>query len=134
MTPLEDAFATWAEDNAFVNGAHDAAFEGELDGVRVSIDTGVRHAKAFTIIARIEIGTGEASKNLRPDDPAAAEESAVIRALREAIRVDDVVRVVWADADRLTVRSRCENPELLATALRRLIEAVRQRDAVGPYR
>ncbi len=133
MMSLELDFERWAAENAFVTSVHDAAFVGELDGVSVSLDTGCRHGRPFTTIARIERGTGEAPRNLRPTD-ATFHESPILRSLGEAIREDDSVLVVWADPNCLTVRSRCRDPEKLAAALRRLIHALEQHVSTGPYR
>lgn len=124
-------FERWAEERRLVLHGHDAAYAGDMAGVRIGIETGVRDTGLYDVVVTLDVTCGidpilvKRKNGVRSDNR-------VARVGVELLGEQETMRSISIEEERVVVRWwRTVVLEQIDEAVRRLVEAWR---TLAPYR
>lgn len=127
-------YAAWAGERGLSEGAHDAAYEGTLEGVPVALDTGARGSGLYAVVVRIGVACGIAPALVKRGAAVGTERMLV--AARAALDEVGELRSVRFEADAIELRlDAAAEPESIERCVGTLLAAWRSPGgSTAPFR
>ena len=124
-------FERWAEERRLVPHGHDAAYAGDIAGVRIGVETGVRDTGLYDVVVTLDLSCLIEPVLLKRSKTS---ESAhrVLRVAEELLAEQETMRSISIEETQVVVRWwRNVAFEQIDEAVQRLVEAWR---TLAPYR
>ena len=126
-----ESFARWAGQRRLVPHGHDAAYAGDISGVRIAVETGVRDTGLYDVVVTLDVACRVAPVILKRATRTESD-NRVVRAAEELLGEQETMRSVFVDEEQVVLRwSRTVALEQIDEAIQRVVEAWR---TLAPYR
>lgn len=124
-------FERWAEERRLVLHGHDAAYAGDMAGVRIGVETGVRDSGLYDVVVTLDVICGVAPLLLKRSGEVESD-NRVARVAGELLGEQETMRSISIEEGRVAIRWwRTVALTHIDEAVRRLVEAWR---TLAPYR
>ena len=126
-----EMFARWAEQHRLVPHGHDAAYAGDISGVRVALETGVRDTGLYDVVVTLDVACRVPPIILKRTKKTESD-NRVVRAAEDLLGEQETMRSVLVDEEQVVLRWwRNVAFEQIDEAIQRVVEAWR---TLAPYR
>jgi hypothetical protein len=129
------SFAEWARQRKLVEHRHDAQFRGELFGIEVEIETGIRDSGLYGVEIGLGVATGRSPVVLRAHEDR-GDSDLLLGSLRQILALGEGLRSIRIEPTTIFLRMDPGSaPDRVEAVIEGVLAAVRDALAhVGPYR